>query len=452
MSGYRSLHREAIESTAIWDVVTSPLLTTKRRIDKHLQNSSSVGNHRIWTASADGLVRSYRLEEKTMEEKQQSSVLDASAVSVTCTHVLLGKSQTTTDSSSSSSNTAAAALGCTRLCVVRNYVGQDDAAGDLVVASLEMSGIVRIWSFSETLDDDYEYDDKHKKDLVPCLFEFQVENATGTVMMLCPPNVWTGHDLCVAVACLDGTIAQVATGIATPSSRIIEQQQQTSREPTPPGTILDRWGSQGSAIPLSIASHPMIPVAAVGRQNGQVDILTPSTSSNNNNNNNNNNNQKESHKHWRHRLRLPGHESYNNNTGTNHGLAIRALAYTPDGNMLCAGNDAGMLAVWDVSRQPPALAHHIVQAHASWILHVTALPDSRRWVTCGADRKIHVWKVDQMYQPVHTFDSDHTVWTLAMHARSDHGNNMLEKNKQKASLRMAAGTDTGWLQVFSLDG
>lgn len=440
MSGYRNLHREQIESTAIWDVATSPFLTKRAAI----QNG-----HRIWTASADGLVRSYRLEEKSLEEKQQSSVLDASALTVTCSHVLLGKSQT--DSSSN-----ATALGCTQVCVARNYVGQDDAAGDLVVASLEMSGIVRIWSFSETLDADLSSSttttDKHKHKQVPCLQEFPVDNATGTVMMLCPPNVWTtttttsGHDLCVAVACLDGTIAQLATGIATPSSRI-DPQQQPTQEPTPAGTLLDRWGSQGSAIPLSMVSHPSIPVVAVGRQNGQLDILTSSDNNNNNNNNWNHSNQKESHKHWRHRLRLPGHEPHNSN---NTGLAIRALAFTPDGTMLCAGNDAGMLAVWDVSRQPPALAHHMVQAHASWILQVTALPDSRRWVTCGADRKIHVWKVDQMYQPVHTFDSDHTVWTLAIQGRGE--GTLVEKNKTKASLRMAAGTDTGWIQVLSLDG
>ncbi|CAB9517625.1 WD domain, G-beta repeat [Seminavis robusta] len=424
MSGYRNLHREQIESTAIWDVATSPLLLSTTKRD---------GCYRIWTASADGLVRLYYVHEKTVEEKQQSSVLDASALSMTCTHILLGSTQKPQQAGIS-------ALGCTTVCAERNYVGEDDTAGDLVVASLGMSGVVRIWSFSENADADVVLSDNQPQKEVKCLQEFTVENATGTVMMICPPRVWTTAgttDLCVAVACLDGTVAQVATGIATPS-RVPDQKE---KEPTAAGTVLDRRGSQGSAVPLSIASHPKAPVVAVGRQDGQIDILTSSSSSTLQQTT------ADDARHRRHRLRLPGHDIGRDNN--NSGLAIRAAAYTPDGNMLCAGNDAGALAVWDVNRPvSPMLAHYVQTAHASWILDLVALPDSERFVTCGADRKMHVWKLDQMYQPVHSFDSDQTVWTMAVQSR---GHGAFDKNKTRATLRMAAGTETGRMQVLSLD-
>lgn len=410
MSGYRNLHREQIESTAIWNVATSPLLTTKAK--------SAAAGYRIWTASADGLVRSCFVREKSLQDKQEESALDASALSMTCTHVLLGNSQSVSDATSSNTT-----LGCTRVSVTRNYAGEDDAAGDLVVASLELSGKVRIWSLPENEDDDLlaasELPEKPKE--IKASKEFLVKNATGTVMTLCTPRLVGAGDFLVAVGCLDGTIAQLATGLMTP--QIVETANNNNKEPKETGTLVDRWGSQGSSVPLSIASHPSAPVWAVGRQDGQLDILALTENTSN---------------YRRHRLRLPGQDD---------AVPIRAITFTPDGNFLCAGNDAGMLAVWDVSRpkSPPTLAHHVLKAHSSWILDVTALGDSRRFVTCGADRKIHVWKVDQMYQALHTFDSDQTVWTLAITTV----NSTLDASK--AITRLAAGSETGWLQVLSVD-
>lgn len=403
MSGYRNLHREQIESTAIWNTATTPLLT-----------KSKVPGYRIWTASADGLVRAYHVQEKSLQDKQDT-VLDASALAMRCTHILLGNSQTTQAALASSTT-----LGCTRVSVMRNYAGEDEMAGDLVVASLEMSGKVRIWVFPETEDDDLggEPGDTSPKE-IQAFREFLVENATGTVMTLCTPRLVGPGDVSVAVGCLDGTIAQVATGFMTPQN--IETNK--TNEPKEAGTILDRWGSRGSAVPFSIASHPSAPVWAVGRQNGQLDILTLTENTT---------------KFRRHRLRLPGQDN---------AIPIRAIAFTLDGNFLVAGDDAGMLAVWDVSRPSaaPTLAHHVLKAHSSWILDITALPDSRRLVTCGADRKVHVWKVDQIYQSLHTFDSDQTVWTMATNA----SNSTLDQTK--ASVRLVAGSETGWLQILSMD-
>jgi WD40 repeat protein len=178
--------------------------------------------------------------------------------------------------------------------------------------------------------------------------------------------------------------------------------------------IHSTWGSSGSSTPVSLAWHPVqSETVVVGRQDGVVDILS-------------------SEKRNQHRLlRL--------NTSP-----ARAVAYTPDGNLLIAGNDAGMLCVWDVNRPStaPVLVHHVLCAHKSWILQVACLADSRRFVTVGAERLIHVWSVGQLAQnqPLHTFQLDSSVWTASL----------LLQQISKQAPRMVTGSDTGWLQVFSL--
>lgn len=420
MSGYRNLHREQIESTAIWSVATSPLLLTKQQSPQQTQSA-----YRVWTASADGLVRAYHVQEKGMKDKDS---LDASALSMTCTHVLLGSTQTY-NKDEQDTETLTTALGCSQVSVTRNYAGDDTAAGDLVVASLEMAGRVRVWIFPE--NEDAKKTEQIQQQQLKASQEFTVDNATGTTLLLCPPKNWSNrnNDVMVAVGCLDGTIAIVATGIQTPQ----RMDAANPKEPTPAGTVLERLGSQGSALPLSMTSHPTAPVLAVGRD-GQIDVLAST-----------NHTQQQ---YRRHRLRLPGFDHHQE------GSVIRAITYTPDGALLCAGNDGGMLAVWDVSSHnntaSPPLVHHIVQAHASWILDITALPDSRRFISCGADRKLHVWRLDQMYQPIHTFDSDQTVWTLAV--RNEKSEKTTTATTTKQQPRLVAGTETGWLQILSLDG
>ena len=388
---------------------------------------------------------------------QDDDVLDASALSMTCSHVLTG----------ADGNTAGAttALGCTQVCVARNYVGEDDAAGDLIVASLDMAGTVRLWNIPE--DEDGATADTNNSSetassqpkTLKADHEFKVENATGTLMMICPPR-WTGpgKDVSVAVTCLDGTIVQVATGWLTPSrldGTANSGDDKAKKQPTPAGTVIDRWGSRGSSIALSIASHPMASGIAVGRQDGLLDTIPITTMSNSQQYYDEQSLQQQPQR--RHRLRLPGDVD----------APIRAVCYTPDGNLLAAGNDYGSIAVWDVSRgggqQAAVLVHHIVQAHAnSWVLDMVALYDSRRWVTCGADRKLHVWKVDQMYQPVHTYDTDQTVWTMGLAAATSTGSTTGTVttataggggplDKAKTVVRLAAGTEKGGLQILSLD-
>jgi hypothetical protein len=130
MSGYRQQHRENVVDTAIWNVQASDRLSPSTK--------GSETNWRIWTASADGLMRSYMVQEKSVDSKQD--LLDASALKLICTHELGERSS----------------LGCTRVSSVRNYIGDDDRAGDLVVATLELAGKVRVWMFAEDMDNDFD--------------------------------------------------------------------------------------------------------------------------------------------------------------------------------------------------------------------------------------------------------------------------------------------------------
>jgi len=370
MSGYRSLHREQLAGQAnpVWQVQSSSAL-------------SSSNAWCLWTASADGCVRAYRVQEKDIQDE-----LNASALTLTCTHAFVGASQVYPPISS--------LLGCSQVSLCRNYVGEDDNAGDLVVTSLDLAGHVRVWTCTPEELDTVVVDDVPSS--VKATHEFTVEGATGTVMALCPPNLSGQGNVVVALAMLDGTVVMVATGLATPKA---------TKEPTPAGTVLDKWGS--GSIAMSLAWHPNQHILVVGRKDGLVDIL-PAT------------------KKGPHRL-------------VRHGSPVRAVAYTPDAQLLITGSDEGLLCVWDVNRKVPTLVHHVVQAHTSWILSVSVLSDSRRFVTCGADCKIQVWSIGQIYAPMHTFQTDHTVWTTHVTPKQD-------------PQRLITGSEEGWVQVYSLEG
>ncbi len=101
---------------------------------------------------------------------------------------------------------------------------------------------------------------------------------------------------------------------------------------------------------------------------------------------------------------------------------------------------------------PPQLVHHILQAHATWIMDLVAI-DHRRFVSCGMDQQLHVWNVGQIYQPVHSFSTDQVVWTLsAMPLASSPNAAAKSLSPQQEPYRLVTGSDQGWLQMFSLDG
>lgn len=402
MSGYRSLHREKVGDYPIWTASTSPLLTTKP--------SLGVGPRappawRVWAACGDGFVRGFWIQEKSLDATGSNGddVLDASACSCTCTHVL--------GSPDSESSSAAAAIGCSQVALARNYVGDDTVAGDLLVVSMDLAGKVRIWQLPETMDDDAlesstsDAANPTAPQHIAADQEFVVENATGTTLQICPPTVIGVGDVKLAIPRLDGSVAIVATGIQTPKTH-------AKKTPTPAGSITDVWSKAGS-IAMSTCWYPGHNSMVAGRQDGLVEILGERP----------------------HRL-------------VHHEAPVRAVAITPDANLLITTSDDGMLAVWDLGRPVPALVHHVVEAHGSWILSLTALSDSRRFLTCGADRKLHVWSAGQMHQSLHSFTCDDMVWTIHAAAPSQRG---VGTTQGAIPPRLVSGSENGNLQIYSLE-
>ena len=369
MSGYRNLHRQRIldDEAPVWQTRAASF-------------SRSTDEWVMMCAAADGIVRVFRVR-----EKEASNDLDASALSMTCTHALLGTNQVFPPPSQT-------VIGCSQCQIIRNYVGDDDMAGDVVVLGMDLAARIRVWILQ---DEEMSWEVTATPKQVCSQQEFFVEGATGTLMAVCSPSLIGNGDLKVAVACLDGSIAVVALGVATPKAKKVSSTA---------GTVLDRWSS--GATPLSLCWHPSELTIAVGRADGLVEII-PST------------------RKGQHRL-------------TYHSEPVRAIEFTPDGSLLVSCSDGGSLAVWDIGGAQKTLVHHVVNAHSSWILGVSALADSRRFVTSGADGKIHVWQLDSMYAPTHTFHTDGNNWAITI-------------TQNRMPQRLVSGSDRGWVQVFSLD-
>ncbi|VEU33542.1 unnamed protein product [Pseudo-nitzschia multistriata] len=404
MSGYRSFHRESLGSFPIWQVASSPVLRTG---SSNLAASQAGTAWRVWVACGDGVVRGYLVVEKTLET--QKDALDAANCKCVLTHVLLGSSQehpgTSTDSEEGVQKMTA--IGCSQVQVARNYVGEDDAAGDLIVVSSDLSGKIRIWVLPEDMDNGLSQIEDGSSDgaeVSPEVSqEFWVENATGTCIKIMPPNVSGVGDILLAVPCLDGTVALVATGLTTPKSQ---------SDSTTAGVVVDRWSKAATSIALSGAWHPLKKSFVVGRQDGLIEIFGERS----------------------HRL-------------IQHEAPVRGVAYTPDGNLMITSSDDGMICMWDTSRSSPVLVQHVVQAHATWVLGLASLSDSRRFISCGADRQIHVWSAGQMDQAQHSFTSDDVVWTID--SLTTAGKNTASFSQTQS--RLISGSEKGGLHIYTLE-
>jgi hypothetical protein len=231
MSGYRTIHRERIFAdgdTAIWSVQMTACGSS---------GSGSGGGifWRIFVASSDGYLRVYLATEKSIIDS--AAALDASALQIQCTHTLLGATQQQQQQQSSSSvaetapttGSGRSILGCTQVSLVRNYVGDDTQAGDLVVASMDLGGTVRLWCFDKSWEEKTTQmtADNKQPAAVRCKAEFVVDQATGTTLVLASPKITTMKQqrnnkdidtVLMAVGCLNGTISLISTGIAVPSS------------------------------------------------------------------------------------------------------------------------------------------------------------------------------------------------------------------------------------------
>ncbi|KAG7343685.1 WD-40 repeat-containing serine/threonine protein kinase [Nitzschia inconspicua] len=417
---------------------------------------------RLWAACGDGAIRCYLMKEKSLhnnnsnnkndnnddnnDNDDDNAILDASACQCILTHILK-PSDDDDETNNKQQGTVVMTPGYSQVQVIElkqqeqeqeqdkqeNNDDDDDIDGDtqqciFVVLAMSMAGTIHVYKLQNDYNMKLQTQTHNTKDKtkdytqqVAPDYEFTVEHATGTCMRLCPNNPNNDNDnddnrtIRVAVPCLDGTVAIVSTGI---SQQKTKRNESSSSVPTPAGTVIQRYSSPIQQPPLSESTttttttrpnnnnnivmsmdwHPHRPnLLAVGRRDGLVELLSSSSSSSSSPNTDN-----DQPYYYYHRL-------------VHHEAPLRTLAFTPDGHLLATCSDDGMLCLWDMSRQhpqrpqqqpPPVLVNHVTQAHASWIFQCVALPDSRRFVTTGADSKIHVWKVDELAKgPVHTFTS-----------------------------------------------
>ena len=446
MSGYRLIHREQVldEDTAVWSLVTTPLLgttTTKRTTITDLTSAAATTTTvaaaaawRVWVACSDGCIRSYVAQEVSLSQKEATLTASALSFGQGPTHILEPTTKTKTSSSSSSSSssittktsssttttTTTTTLGCTALSLCRNYTGEDDNAGNIMVAGMDLSGIVRIWELKQGLDD-ADSDDHgaaHSTQHVSATVEFACPQATGTAMAMASPRSILPHlgVLIVAVAYLDGTVSLVSTGIPVPNATETNNNNKPSSLPEA-GTVLESWGS-GSALACRLVFRPNVAQIAVARQDGTVDLISVDQSQ---------------------RLhRLSQLVS----------APARAINFTADGHLLIAGNDQGRMVLWDVTRPNgiPAVVNHQVQATlpTSWLWQLASL-DERRFISLATDKTIRIWQVDQVHhQPLHSFTSsdDIRLWCISCAA--------LGSTSNPHPPRLVAGSENGWLLVYSL--
>jgi len=406
MSGYRTLHRyseiptgdtaadsddaQIAEPCPIFSVQFSPCAQT-HQTQRSTANPNANPPSRLLTSSADGFIRSYKISDKSAK----ADVLDAAALSMTLDQVMLQSADTVYPKSK---DEAMLSLGCAALSVVRNYVGEDPGAGGEISAAMRLDGYLSIWK----RDEQPVYpagDAKVEKDpdVVKPDVEFQIKDATGTTMMLLPPQLtgFSRHGLVMMLGLLDGSVSFVCTGIGIPDSRKCNDASKFSEQ----GVVLDSVGS-GNSIPLSLAVHPFHHLTfVVGRKDGTIDIYSSGNVGSD-----------DVYGQFRRCHRLTQHA----------GTPVRALCFTPDGSLLISGCDDGHIYIHDMSsfrqNETIRMVAAIHNAHRGYILSVAVLPDSKRFVTSSADKTVKVWNVGTPNAgPMHTFDTGHDnmVWDVS---------------------------------------
>ena len=332
-----------------------------------------------------------------VDKSSKADVLDAAALSMMLDQVMLQSADSVYPISEQDSKLN---LGSVALSVVRNYVGEDICAGGEIVAAMRLDGHVSIWKRDEQPLYPENGDRQEHKEVIISKpdMEFHVDNATGTTMMLLPPQLtgYSRHGIVIMVGMLDGSVSFVSIGNGIPDSR----KSNDDSKFTDRGTILDNVGS-GNSIPLSLAIHPLHHLTfCVGRKDGSIDIYSSGHVDH----------PDDAYGQFRRCHRLTQHV----------GTPVRTLAFTPDGGLLISGCDDGHIYIHDTSsfrhNDTIRLVAAIHNAHRGYILSVDVLPDSKRFVTSSADKTVKVWNVGTPNSgPVHTFDTGHEsmVWDVS---------------------------------------
>lgn len=92
-----------------------------------------------------------------------------------------------------------------------------------------------------------------------------------------------------------------------------------------------------------------------------------------------------------------------------HGRWVFVLAFSPDGQFLATGDDAGQIHVWNVQKQQPVTQ---LQGDPEYIAAVKFSPDNRILVGTGYEGNIKLWKV-QSWERLGELNSHATAHTIS---------------------------------------
>ncbi|MCB0229917.1 MAG: hypothetical protein KDH90_12460 [Anaerolineae bacterium] len=89
--------------------------------------------------------------------------------------------------------------------------------------------------------------------------------------------------------------------------------------------------------------------------------------------------------------------------------SIWSLAFSPDGNLLAAGQEDGTVALWDLSGSAP-ISHTLPGRHADWVYAVAFDPQGQRLASAGKDGLILLWDDIGSAAPVSQTLEGHEAW------------------------------------------
>jgi WD40 repeat protein len=410
MSGYRTIHRHVISSqtadndpaedlestrTPIWSTSLSPCNQT------HVQTRNSINSQtfaplRLLTSSADGFVRAFSITDKLSGLNKEA--LDASALSMKMEQILLPKSCMTYPLSKEEIDNELY-LGISTISSTRNYLGEDTKAGGEVSAAIRLDGQVSVWKRDEQpIYPESNAEKEQEVEIVKPIHEFKVQNATGTTLLLIPPQLsgYSKYGVVMMVGCLDGSVVFMCTGVGIPD---IKKGNDASKAGEP-GMFLDKVGSGSCPVSLAIQSKAYL-TFAVGRKNGTIDIYSSYDRNGSSYGDN-----------------IFGRFHRCHRLNHHAGSPVRAISYTPDGSLLISGCDDGHIYIHDASsfekNESILLVASILNAHKSYILSISVLPDSRRFMTSSADKTVKVWDVSNPNSgAVHIFEGNDMIWDLS---------------------------------------
>ncbi len=411
MSGYRTIHRHVVISsqttnsfpaedsestpTPTWSASLSPCNQTHVKTRNSI-NSQTFAPLRLLTSSADGFVRAFSITDKVSGLNKEA--LDASALSMKMEQILLSKSCMTYPISKEEIDNKLH-LGISTISSIRNYLGEDAKAGEEISAAIRLDGYISVWKRDEQPIYPESNDENEKEvEVVKPVYEFKVQNATGTTLLLIPPQQsgYSKYGVVMMVGCLDGSVVFICTGVGIPD---VNKGNDTTKAGET-GMLIDKVGSGSCPMSLAIQSKAYL-TFAVGRKNGTIDIYSSYDRNGSSYGDN-------IYGRFRRCHRLNHHA----------GSPVRALSYTPDGSLLISGCDDGHIYIHDASsfekNESILMVASILNAHKSYILSISVLPDSSRFMTSSADKTVKVWNVSNPNSgAVHIFEGNDMIWDLS---------------------------------------